>query len=244
MGNHWKRMWHSGQLYCSVLELLQREQLLWIKWIIKWILEFCAPFSQNQPLKHGALKKKREKKGGGVAMLDKSTVFKIKWMNLIHLRMSQKKKIKNNVDHFKKSAWKPPVCTAYPLALSAAKAQACGSLNFRKQTFHNSSRQTVVKWTLSNTAEWWHMVYSQPAAHLLVELSGIGQGVAKGDSAIIVACELYNNYQFSSSRRLIFLWTVWCTTWFYNFCSQYFNDVMSSLWEFSHLYLSSHVTTI
>lgn len=48
------------------------------------------------------------------------------------------------------------------------------------------------------------MVYSQPAAHLLVELSGIGQGVAKGDSAIIVACELYNNYQFSSSRRLIF----------------------------------------
>lgn len=177
-------------------------------------------------------------------MLDKSTVFKIKWMNLIHLRMSQKKKIKNNVDHFKKSAWKPPVCTAYPLALSAAKAQACGSLNFRKQTFHNSSRQTVVKWTLSNTAEWWHMVYSQPAAHLLVELSGIGQGVAKGDSAIIVACELYNNYQFSSSRRLIVLWTVWCTTWFYNFCSQYFNDVMSSLWEFSHLYLSSHVTTI
>lgn len=177
-------------------------------------------------------------------MLDKSTVFKIKWMNLIHLRMSQKKKLRTMWITLKKCLKTSCFHCISSRALSAAKAQACGSLNFRKQTFHNSSRQTVVKWTLSNTAEWWHMVYSQPAAHLLVELSGIGQGVAKGDSAIIVACELYNNYQFSSSRRLIFLWTVWCTTWFYNFCSQYFNDVMSSLWEFSHLYLSSHVTTI
>lgn len=51
----------------------------------------CSFFSEST-LKTWSFKKKKEKKGGGVAMLDKSTVFKIKWMNLIHLRMSQKKK--------------------------------------------------------------------------------------------------------------------------------------------------------
>lgn len=61
----------------------------------------CSFFSEST-LKTWSFKKKKKKKGGGVAMLDKSTVFKIKWMNLIHLRMSKKKKIKNNVDHFKK----------------------------------------------------------------------------------------------------------------------------------------------